>query len=471
LRWGASLIDEIPARLELFSQLPDNPINQVCHLFLSGYYNRAAGHPAAALETFDLMLAIGTDAGLYLWTARGRVGRAEALYDLDRVSEARAELPPSSAFQEPPEICGRAFVATIVAIEEGDVVVASREAALIFEMNGWSPRLRARVGWGAVDAFVRAGDLDAARRAASVALEEQPPELQPWVDLVAGTLALGLGDSLAAIPALQRSAGSFRRRGDKQVEWAARDALVRAQLQSGELDSAIGGALLLYEETTRAGSVRQARLAVELLSELGVSPSTVVDSEAPVEPIRAGERLVTVLFADVTGYTALTQAQAPAEMVERIGTFQRWAGREIARHRGLVDKFAGDAVMATFNVSGASVDHALHALQVAIALRDKAATLGLPIGAGIATGAAVVGALAKGANVSVVGETTNLASRLQAQAEAGEILLSAETHRRVRDWMAGAGYETVEARLRLKGFKKPVIAQRVRTTGGAKAYR
>jgi class 3 adenylate cyclase len=325
----------------------------------------------------------------------------------------------------------------------------------------------------AVDSFTRVGDLDAARRASSVAMADQTAELEPWVDLVSGKLALGSGDSLAAIPALRRSAESFRRGGSKRLEWASRDALARALLQSGEIQGAVDEARLLHEETNRSGSVRQARLAAEFLSDLGVSPPTVetVAADAPIEPVRSGERLVTVLFADVRGYTALTRAQAPAEMAERIATFQRWAGDEIARHRGLVDKFAGDAVMATFNISGASVDHALHALQAAIALRDKAATLGLPMGVGIATGAAVVGALAKGANVSVVGETTNLASRLQAQAEADEIVLSAETHRRVRDWMAGAGYETVEARLRLKGFKKPVIAQRVRPTGGAEAYR
>jgi adenylate cyclase len=179
--------------------------------------------------------------------------------------------------------------------------------------------------------------------------------------------------------------------------------------------------------------------------------------------------LVTVLFADVRGYAALTRTQAPGEMAERIGTFQRWVGTEVTRHRGLVDKFAGDAVMATFNVSGRSVDHALHALQTAIALQDKAATIGLPIGVGIATGPAVVGALAEGANVSVLGDTTNLASRLQGQAEGGEIVLSGETYSRVREWIAGSGYESTEARLKLKGFKRQVTAQRVRRRGAAPA--
>jgi class 3 adenylate cyclase len=470
-RVWAGRIDEMPARLELFSKLPDDPINRVLYLTLTGHYHSAAGHAPAALESFERMMGIATDAGLEIWTARGRTHKAEALYDLDRLSEARAELPPSTAFQERQEIGSRAFVSAKLAMGEDDLVAATREAVLIFELKGSSAFVRARVGWVAVDAFVRAGDLDAARRAARLAMEEQPEDLQPWVDLVGGTLALGLGDRLAAIPALRRSAESFRSGGGKRLEWVARSALARALLQSAEHESAVGEARLLHEETTRAGSSRAARMAAELLIELGASPATIDlgPADAPpsrpavaVEPLRTGERLVTVLFADVRGYTALTRAQAPAEMAKRIATFQRWTGDEIARHRGLVDKFAGDAVMATFNVSGASVDHALHALQAAIALQDKAATLGLPIGAGIATGAAVVGALAEGANVSVVGETTNLASRLQGQAEGDEIVLSAEAYRRVRDWIAGSGYEPVEARLELKGFNEPVIAQRLR---------
>jgi adenylate cyclase len=148
-------------------------------------------------------------------------------------------------------------------------------------------------------------------------------------------------------------------------------------------------------------------------------------------------------------------------MAEKIATFQRWASDEIGRHRGLVDKFAGDAVMATFNVSGASVDHARYALECAIALRDKAALLGLPLGVGIATGPAIVGTLAPGANVSVVGEATNLASRLQGQAEAGEIVLSAEAHRRLRGWLAEQALGSRRVELTLKGFAEPVTAHRL----------
>jgi len=76
--------------------------------------------------------------------------------------------------------------------------------------------------------------------------------------------------------------------------------------------------------------------------------------------------------------------------------------------------------MATFNVTSARLDHALHALQAAIAIRDKATAAGLPVGAAIAVGPAVVGQLTAGGHVSAYGEVTNLASRLQGQAAAGE---------------------------------------------------
>jgi adenylate cyclase len=169
-----------------------------------------------------------------------------------------------------------------------------------------------------------------------------------------------------------------------------------------------------------------------------------------------GERLVTVMFADVRGYTAMVGGRPPVEMVDLVATYQRWAAQEVERHLGVVDKFAGDAVMATFNVSGDQVDHAAHALRAAMALRDKAAMLGLPVGIGIATGSAVVGTLKTGANLSVIGETTNLASRLQSHAAAGEVLLSEESYRRVRE-----AVDATPEELNLKGFDRPVAAYRI----------
>jgi class 3 adenylate cyclase len=82
------------------------------------------------------------------------------------------------------------------------------------------------------------------------------------------------------------------------------------------------------------------------------------------------------------------------------------------------------------------------------------------LGIGVATGGAIVGRLAEGANVSVLGDATNLASRLQAAARAGEILISDETWRHL-----AARPEAKVERLRLKGFQRAVKAYRLKSPG------
>jgi class 3 adenylate cyclase len=236
----------------------------------------------------------------------------------------------------------------------------------------------------------------------------------------------------------------------------ARLALAEATALSGDPGAA---ALLLQQVMTSAlerehwWHQKQARELAEKL-EIELDEETV---PAPQEvPRETGERFVTVLFADVRGYSAMTREVAPALMADKIASLQRSAAREVARHHGTVDKFAGDAVMATFNVSGATVDHASHALRTAVALRDRARYLGLALGIGIATGPAIVGRLATGANLSVLGDTTNLASRLQAQAGPNEIVVSEEAWRRLREPL-----DATPELLELKGFNRPVSAYRV----------
>jgi class 3 adenylate cyclase len=176
---------------------------------------------------------------------------------------------------------------------------------------------------------------------------------------------------------------------------------------------------------------------------------------------RSEERVVTVLFADVRGYTSMVASEAPADLVDKLASFHRWAKQEVERHYGVVDKFAGDAVMATFNASGTRLDHTLQALQAALAIRDKAGAAGLPIGIGIAVGAAVVGSLTPDANMSAIGEVTNLASRLQGQATAGEIVLSVDAYKRTREWLTEHSIDSSEEALTLKGFREPMAAHRL----------
>jgi adenylate cyclase len=195
---------------------------------------------------------------------------------------------------------------------------------------------------------------------------------------------------------------------------------------------------------------------------------TAIDIEAvpaatsDAQPGFAGERLVTVLFADIRGFTTMTEQRAPADMAERVAAFQRWAILGVERHHGVVDKFAGDALMATFNVSGVHLDHTQHALDVAVGLIHNTATVGLSLGVGIAVGPAIVGQLARGANVTVLGRATNLASRLQAEAKPGEILLSDEAFGRVQHALPDEVVLVDECHLHLKGFDSPVRAFRLR---------
>jgi adenylate cyclase len=186
-----------------------------------------------------------------------------------------------------------------------------------------------------------------------------------------------------------------------------------------------------------------------------------VVEQPPARFDRTGERLVSVLFADVRGFTALSERSAPADMADRIATFQRWALLAVERNHGVVDKFAGDAVMATFNAAGWHVNHTQEALEVATTLVANTATLGLAVGAGLAVGSAIVGHLGGGANLTVLGSTTNLAARLQAQAEGGQIILSAEAYARVQHALPDGVTGVEQCQLELKGFDGPVSAFRL----------
>ena len=139
----------------------------------------------------------------------------------------------------------------------------------------------------------------------------------------------------------------------------------------------------------------------------------------------------------------------------------RFARAAVARNHGIIDTFAGDALLATCNASGTRVDHAAEALEAALALRDKARLIDLDLGIGIAVGSAVLSPGASDANVAVRGESTNLAARLQAAAAGGEILLSDEGHRRVERRLEDLDLPVTREELDLKGIDGLAIAFRI----------
>ncbi len=164
---------------------------------------------------------------------------------------------------------------------------------------------------------------------------------------------------------------------------------------------------------------------------------------------------VTVLFADVRGFTELSQHMAPQEVVRFLNVFFERAVETVEAHHGVVDKFIGDCVMALWGAAVSHADDAKRAMTAALELVERAKKIvvngqPLQIGVGIHSGPAVVGALGGGrrSDYTAIGSTVNVASRLCSIAKPDEVLVSAEA-------LTLAGQQTVSvagSSVRLKGI-------------------
>jgi adenylate cyclase len=424
------------------------------------------GQVTRALDLAQTSVQKARDAGnaKNLW--RGSLLVAHALAESLRAGEASAELPPLSSRVEGQDTVYDTTPRIRTRLAEGDPAAALRDALTV------SPSVCDRVS--PADVVAEAARADAAWLRNFLDAMPVRGELtaSPRLAAARGRLALYENRFDEAVGQLRSAVATFEEGGLLLDVWHVGRALAEAEARSGDEEGARRRLTAIAAAAEAAGAGLAARLARETGEAIGlvVAPATVADIAARVDDadrVATGERMVSVLFADVRGYTEMSSSRAPADMAERIASLQRWISQEVARRHGLVDKFAGDAVMATFNISGQSVDHTLQALQAAIAIIDKASLVDLPVGAGIAVGPAVVGRLTESANVSVLGEVTNLAARLQAQSGAGEVTLSEEAHRRVQEWLAGRGTPVDRVELRLKGFAEPVSAFRVRASAEA----
>jgi adenylate cyclase len=373
-------------------------------------------------------------------------------------------LPKPSAGRDRQDVVNLLSATIRVHLAVGDPAAASA-AEQILPLYEGSPVFAAdlRLLDYGVEALVRGGNREAAQKLWDLArtvdgvMTDHPTLLR-----MAGRMALVANDPASARAALSRAADFLHQAGYRVEEWRTRRALADAKARLGDLAGAQAELRTVLAGAEEHGHVVEARAAREQLKDLGIVIKPTAAPPTPEADLhQPSERLVTVMFIDVRGYTALTASEPPHQLIDKIGSLYRWADHQVQRHHGRVMHRAGDAVVASFNVSGLRLDHTLHALQAAIEIRDKAAYAGLPLGAGIAVGPAVVGQLSEHSDLTVIGETPNLAARLQAQAAAGEILLSEEAFRRVRDWLAEQKLPVEEDRLSLKGFAQPVTAYRL----------
>lgn len=195
------------------------------------------------------------------------------------------------------------------------------------------------------------------------------------------------------------------------------------------------------------------RLAARLLAESGD------------DPLHSHRREVSVLFADLRGFTAFAEAASPDQVMQTLARFHETMGRLIFELDGTLERFTGDGVMVFFNDPDWQPDHAWRAVRLGLAMQAAVAPMrgewqhiGGPDGlaVGISRGPATLGAIGFQSRVdyAAIGSVTNRAARLCAAARAGEVL--------VCDGVAADVGERATLLpmqpLQLKGFARPVAA-------------
>jgi class 3 adenylate cyclase len=174
----------------------------------------------------------------------------------------------------------------------------------------------------------------------------------------------------------------------------------------------------------------------------------------PEKHLRLGgeTRDVTVLFADIRGFTRFTEQHTAAQTVETLNHIFAELTRVIFKQHGTFDKYMGDAIMAFYGAPFPGPDDPLRAVQTALEMRsvfeglraqsDELRDLGL--GIGLHSGEATVGNVGSETvmDYTVIGDTVNVAQRLQEGARSGEILISAATYARVGEHVVAKLLET-----------------------------
>jgi class 3 adenylate cyclase len=178
---------------------------------------------------------------------------------------------------------------------------------------------------------------------------------------------------------------------------------------------------------------------------------------------REQRKVVTVLFCDVAGSTALGESLDAEALRGLLARYFERMKSIVERHGGIVEKFIGDAVMAVFGIPAAHEDDALRALQAAAEMQLALPELGIEGRIGVCSGEVVTGTEERLAT----GDAVNVAARLQQAAQPGETLLSETTLRLARD---ATEVEPVEP-LSLKGKREPVPAWRLVAVSTAAAER
>ena len=191
------------------------------------------------------------------------------------------------------------------------------------------------------------------------------------------------------------------------------------------------------KEKKRIKSIFQRYVSSQVVDELLTSPDRVA--------LGGRRREVTVLFADIREFTRMAGRMAPEDVVSILNEFFTMITEVIFKYHGTLDKYMGDAVMAIYGAPIEEQNHAEKALGAALEMQERMELLGkrflergiepIKIGIGINTGEAVIGNIGslQRMEYTAIGDSVNLAARLEEVAKPDQILISENTYRVVKD--------------------------------------
>lgn len=219
---------------------------------------------------------------------------------------------------------------------------------------------------------------------------------------------------------------------------------------------------LVIDRFMAKSEVRRQGMQLEALERF-LSPAISRKITAEAADIRLGgeSQRITLLFADVRGFTTMAEKMKPRETVEVLNEFFSRMTNVIFEHDGTLDKYLGDGLMALFGAPLSLQNDAEAAVRAAVDMQRSLAELNklsgrapLTIGIGIHTGEAVVGFLGteRRMDYTALGDTVNVASRLTSQACPGQIVISAATHARLARELPCSAL----AAMKLKGRAEPI---------------
>lgn len=236
-----------------------------------------------------------------------------------------------------------------------------------------------------------------------------------------------------------------------------------------ETEQKQGGVTIVLEDLTEQRRLEAQERLIRETFQRYVSPVVVrrLLEDAAIVQLGGRRQEVTVLFADLRGFTSFSERLTPEELVEVLNGYLTIGAEAVLKEEGTLDKFIGDALMAIFNAPLPQPDHTLRAIRAALQIRQavqehhrKVPSGRLHYGIGIAVGEAVVGNIgtAQQLNYTAIGTCVNLAKRLEERAVEGQILLTEEAYERVK--------EQVQARplasIAMAGMREPVRVYEVK---------